>query len=824
MPARLLPLERVPVGAGDAGLAAAEVAVRRKRYGGNDIVAVRRHPWRALAADTVRDPMLWFLVATSGLYAAIGDTAEAVTLAAAVVPLAGMDAYLHRRTAASTEGLRSRLAARARVVRDGSEQTIPAADVVPGDVALVAAGELVPADGVIVAGADVQVDESTLTGESVPVRKRPTPLPSAGAAVPVAEEHWLIAGTRVLAGSSRVVVVYTGADTLYGEIVRAAAESPVARTALQRAIAALVGVLTAVAVGMCLLLAAVRWAQGHGLLDAVVSALTLAVAALPEELPVVFTFFLGVGVYRLARRHALVRRAAAVENVGRLTTICTDKTGTVTEGRLVLAHLVPASALTDAALVTLANHAARPENGDPLDVALASVAGPLAAAPVATFPFTEDRKRETAVVRRDGGALVAVTKGALETVLARAELDAADRADWIRRADDLARGGHKVIACASCPLGPEWDGREPEAGLVFAGLLAFEDPVRPGVAEAIAECRAAGLRVIMVTGDHPLTATAIAREIGLGEARPVVAAGDEIAAALAAGAFDASAPLDVVARATPTQKLRLVEALQRAGEVVAVTGDGVNDVPALTTADVGIAMGERGTQSAREAAPIVLLDDDFGTIVGAIAEGRQLFQNLRRSVRYLLMIHVPLVVTAALIPLSGHALLYLPIHIVWIELVMHPTALLAFQGSASNATLAPAADEGPVRLLRPAEWLGVALVGVTLTMLVAGGFLGALEEGSDVGHARGVALLTLSFASAAVAAAVSGLRTRAASLAVAGTVAGALLLVQLPAVAARFHVTPLHGNDIGGAVLGALVIGALAALCERYAQRAEAVA
>ena len=345
MSARIFPLARIAGLSHDQGLTTPEAAARRARHGANDVVEVARHPWWTLAGDTARDPMLWFLVTTSALYAGIGETMEAATLAAAIVPLAAMDAYLHRRTSASTAGLRSRLAARARVVRDGGEVELAASEVVPGDLVIVAPGEFVPADGVIVACEEVQVDESTLTGESVPVRKRALPWPPTSGDEPrVAFEHWSFAGTRVLAGRARLRVAYTGAETLYGEIVRAVASGSAARTPLQSAITDLVGVLSAVAGVACVVLALVRVAQGHGWIDALVSALTLAVAALPEEFPVVFTFFLGVGVYRLARRHALVRRAAAVENIGRVTTICSDKTGTLTEGRLVLAHHVPSPA------------------------------------------------------------------------------------------------------------------------------------------------------------------------------------------------------------------------------------------------------------------------------------------------------------------------------------------------------------------------------------------------------------------------------------------------------------------------------------------------
>lgn len=810
---RPFPLERIAgLAPPDRGLTAAEARARRERWGPNDVVETRGSAWLGLARDTARDPMIWFLVGTSVLYALVGDRLEAATLLVAIAPLVGMDALLHRRTQASTEGLRSRLAEHAAVIRDGELREVPVTDVVPGDLAVVTAGESCPADGLVVDGRELQVDESALTGESYPVRKHALDAaPMDGAEPSVDAEHWGFAGTRLLTGRATLRVAYTGGETLYGEIARSAVRGPAARTPLQEAIAGLVSVLVAAAAGVCLILALVRLRQGYGWVDAVVSALTLAVAALPEEFPVVFTFFLGVGVYRLARRQALVRRAVSVENIGRVSAICSDKTGTITEGRLDLTHLVPAGGVSNERVLALAAQAARAESGDPLDVAILHAAGNAGAsgAPspvrVATFPFTEDRKRETAIVRPAENALVAVTKGAPETVLAMAVTDTRERDAWTARATALAEEGHKVIACAWRMLdAAAWTGNEPERGYGMAGLLAFEDPVRPGVADAVRSCRSAGIRTIMVTGDHPLTARAVARAIELGGDAPVVLSGDELAALLAHGPSRLPR-MDVVARALPAQKLALVRALQAAGEIVAVTGDGVNDVPALQAADVGIAMGERGTRSAREVASIVLLDDNFRTIVGAIAEGRQLLDNLRRSFQYLLMIHIPLVATAALVPLAGYPLLYLPIHIVWLELIIHPTALLVFQELPQAGGIERAAPAHRARFFAAREWLTIVTVGTIVTGLVAASYLRGLSDGGSLAHARALALAALTGASATLAATLSGLRTRTARLMSGGTVALSILLVQTPALAHRLHMTPLHLDDLAVVAVGSIL-------------------
>jgi Ca2+-transporting ATPase len=809
-----LPTDRLgPDWTRSSGLTAGRALEALRRHGPNDIVEAVQHPWWALARDTARDPMIWFFAGTSALYGIVGQMAEAATLLGAIVPLVLMDVFLHRRTQASTEGLKSRLASRATVVRDGAPIEVAARDVVPGDLVMVVTGETFPADGIVLTGADLQIDESSLTGESYPVRKRPLSAPPDANGEPrVGHEQWVFAGTRLLTGRASLLIAYTGGESIYGQIVRSAKGSEQTRTPLQQAIQGLVVALTAAALVLCGILIIVRLRQGHGWLDATVSAVTLATAALPEEFPVVFAFFLGVGVYRLARSGALVRRAVSVENIGRVSCICSDKTGTITEGTLRLAHLVPIDATDSALLLNVAAAASRRESGDPMDTAIFArveedrIPGAAISERIATFPFTEDRKRETAIHRSERGQM-AYTKGAAEVVLSLVSLAPGDRQRWVDQVSALAESGHKVIACAWQPLNA-WTGAEPAKDFRLAGLLAFEDPVRDGVAAAVAACQAAGIRVIIVTGDHPVTARAIARDIGLGEGAPVVISGEQMQAAID---HDESATLrhvHVIARAAPAQKLALVRALQARGEIVAVTGDGVNDVPALQAADIGIAMGERGTRSAREVSAIVLLDDNFRTIVQAIAEGRQLFRNLQLSFQYILVIHIPLVITAALIPLAGYPLLYLPTHIVWLEMLIHPTALLVFQGLPSPDGFGPVDRSRTVRFFSRAEWLLIVVVGSLVTVLVTAGYVRSFEAG-NVDHGRAMALAVLTLSSAVITAALSRLRTTASRMIVAGTIALSVVLTQVQPLASALHLEPLHADDWAIAGIGSLLVGIL---------------
>jgi Ca2+-transporting ATPase len=834
---RPLPLDRVG-GLFDPGrgLTPGEIEERRRRHGFNDIAEVPARAFLDLVRDTAGDPMIWFLALTGVLYAFLGQVAEAVTLLLAMIPLIGMDAFLHRRTRASLEGLRSRIADRATVLREGRETEVPAREIVPGDLVIVGEGGWFPADGVVLAGQALQCDQSALTGESFPAAKRPLKEPPEDGAEPTVDgEHWVFAGTRLLTGRAAVRVVFTGGETIYGEIVQSAVSGPRALTPLQHALARLLRWLVGGAVIFCLLVGVVRLHQGYGWLDALVSAVTLATAALPEEFPVVFTFFLGVGIYRLARSKALVRRAVTVENIGRVTCICSDKTGTITEGRLQLSRLEPETGLDEGGLLAIATMASRAGHGDPLDAAILAaravrgagapgvgapgVQASTAAAPerIATFPFTEDRKRETAIFRRADGSLLAATKGAPEHVLSATTLPPPEAAAWSARVTALSESGCKVIACATRDA---TGAGEPTGGFRMAGLLAFEDPVRDGVREAIGRCRAAGIRTVMVTGDHPATALSVARAVGLGDGAPDVVSGEDLATRLQAGRR--GAPPDVVARATPGQKLALVRALQEAGEIVAVTGDGVNDVPALQAADIGIAMGERGTRSARESAAIVLMDDNFATIVRAVAEGRQLFANLRLSFEYLLMIHIPLVLSAALIPLAGYPLLYLPIHIVWLEMIIHPTALLVFQDLPPAGPMGAPRRGRAERFFSSAEMARIGAVGLLLALLVILAFVRGLGEAGEL-HGRSLALAVLIGSGTMLMAWRSRLKTRTARLVASLGLLGSAVLIQVPWAATHLHLEPLHPLDWATVTACALLVLATAiagaALTSRAAGR-----
>ncbi|WP_336975261.1 cation-transporting P-type ATPase [Sphingobium aromaticiconvertens] len=808
---RVVPENRIALlmKAPEQGLSEAEAAALGTQYGTNVIAEHPPSSAARLAKETFGDPMIWFLVVTSAIFGLIGQYTDMAVLLGAIAPLVGMDLYLHRRTQASIEGLRSALTTTARVIREGAERQVEAEELVPGDLVRITAGESFPADGIIVSGTSLQAEESSLTGEAYPVLKRPI----RQLAVPE-EEAWVFAGTRLLTGSAEIRLIFTGAETIYGEIVEAAVSGSSERTPLQQSVAALVKRLLAFAAFICLLLAAVRLWQGFGLVDAFLSAAILAVAAVPEEFPVVLTFFLGVGVYRLARAKALVRRGTAVENIGRVSVICTDKTGTITEGKLTYREGVPCPGVPQEWLMSVAALASRQDSSDPLDIAILSAATPISSSwqRLAVFPFTEGRRRETASWRRDTGAVVVAVKGAPETILALCNLSGADLKHWQQVASTSSGRGEKVIACAWQDVAAATSD-EPVAGFKLAGLISVTDPIRPGVREAVNQARAAGIQTVMVTGDHPETALAIAREAGIAEA-PVAILGDDLSSTLHGMSDDALRDLAVVARATPAQKVLLVEALRGTGRVVAVTGDGVNDAPALRAADVGIAMGLRGTRTAREVSAIVLMDDNFGTVVTAIAEGRQLFQNLRRSFAFLLMIHLPLVATAALVPLLGYPLLYLPVHIVWLELLIHPAAILGFQQRADGRGHSKRQENRD--FFTGIEWAVLGATGTGIAGAVLAVFMLAIENGSGPDHARSMAFVSLVNGLAVLLLSLTGIRYRIPNFLAAVAVASSLIFIQFGSVARIAHLHPLpleHWVVAAGAgaipALGALIFTAI---------------
>lgn len=725
------------------GLSAIEARQRLVTFGPNALVPEAPSGGiRHVLVQVLTDPMSVLLVIASAVYLALGDVVDAVVTFAALLPIAAVTVVLELRGERALASLRRLAAPTALVIRDGVEQHVPALDVVPGDVLVVREGDVIAADGRLVSGTELVVDESTLTGESLPVTK-----------TSAAGDADLFAGTTVLAGRATANVLTTGRATRYGAIGQLVASAEQPQTPLQALIRRLVVQLSIVAAVFCVAVVGIELWRGMDFASALIAGVSLAMAAIPEEFPMVFALYLGLGAWRLARDRALVRRLVGVETLGATSVICTDKTGTLTLGTIEVAALWTAPHASEGDLLRAAVLASEPRPYDPLDQAIVRFAAAhgtgvdeLHAGELVRDHTFDTAERYLTHVWRHDGVLSAHAKGALEGIAGRGITGGGEvRADAFAANERFAGQGMRVIAVASSTrVNEHGDRADDESQLALVGLVAFADPVRPGVAEALADCRAAGVRVIVITGDHPVTAKAVAESLGLAHVR--VATGADLDAAEDEGLATLVSTVDIFARTRPEQKHRIVRALRAQGHVVAMTGDGTNDAPALREADIGIAMGRRGTDVARSAATLVLLDDNFATIVAAVRDGRRIFENLRRSFSYLIAFHAPLLVSALVVPLVGAPLLLLPIHLVWLELLVHPTASLVFESdqAADDLMRRPPRGRG-TGLLDRGALAGLLARGLALTAGVLGLYLYALGSGASAEAARGLAVAALIF-------------------------------------------------------------------------------
>ncbi len=681
------------------GLASAEAALRHARMGPNLLPRDAPHRWPSILAEVLREPMLLLLFAAGAVYLLLGDVGEAIALLCSIVAVAGLAFSQSLRSEHALQALRELGSPRARVLRDGRAQTIPGIDVVVGDLLLLEEGDRVAADAVLQTAQDLMLDESLLTGESLPVAR----LPAAASAMQ--EAAMVRASTLVVRGRGSAVVTAIGAATAVGDIHAAMRGIRPKPSPIQREVRQAVMAFAALGIAASVLVVVLHVRASGDWLQALLAGLTLAIANIPEEFPVVLAVFLALGAWRLARQRALVRRAAAIETLGAITVLCTDKTGTLTENRMAVGELVAGDmagepgAVLPAPLRELlewAHRASPPHAVDPMEgairdaVARLATPSPFDAQRVRDYPFAPSLPVSATLWQRaPGGPTVVAGKGAPETMLQLCGVTDGEAQRILEEVARMARGGMRVIGVAK----GEWHG-DPSAPPASAdgfdwqwlGLAGLRDPLREGVPDAVARAASAGVRVVMLTGDHLATAQAIAAAAG-------IAAPGEAMLASGLDALDDEAYAQAIrrhrvfARMQPQQKMRLVDALRAQGEIVAMTGDGVNDAPALMAAHVGIAMGARGTDVAREAASMVLLDDDFVTIVDAIGTGRAIHDNLKRAIAYLLAVHVPITGLALLPLLLGAPLVLLPLHVVFLELIIDPASSLVFEREPADPGL-----------------------------------------------------------------------------------------------------------------------------------------
>lgn len=739
---------------GQTGLTTEEVKRRLAVYGPNQLVPEKRQHW--LVTWAVRlgaDPMVVLLGIAATTYFLLQEYVDAVITLLAIIPVFLVGLVLQARAERTLQQLKRLTTPSAAVWRDGNRRTVPADQIVPGDLVQIQEGAIIPADGELVAGSQVIVDEATLTGESQPVEKDAAEGPAA---------RQVFAGTTVLAGRGIVRVTVTGPRTRYGAISTLVATIKQPPTPFQRLIHRLTRQLGVIAVVICAAVTGLELVRTGDWGAAIVAGVSLAMAALPEEFPVVYTLYLTLGAWRLARHRALVRNLPSVETLGATSVICSDKTGTLTLGRLAVAAVSADSTIvrageqlpeTTRALLEGAVLASEPGPFDPLEQAIlrfalaqgVAVASLHAGTLVRDYPFDRVQNYMSHVWQHDD-TLGIYAKGALEGILNVTRAPEKVREWAVTVNEELASQGIRVIAVAGGRLATTRGNREEdEMALHFLGLIGVSDPLRTGVAEALEECRSAGIRVIMITGDHPLTAHAVAEALNLPhEADPAIVTGADLDAADDEELAKLVRHVNIFARTRPDQKYSLVRALRATGEVVAMTGDGVNDAPALREADIGIAMGERGTEVARAAATLVLLDDNFATIVAAIRDGRRIFENLQRVFSYLIAFHIPILLAAIVIPLTSSPLFLLPVHLVLLEIFLHPVVALVFENEPASPDVMrrpPRRPDAPLiqarHLVRPLA-TGLTLFGGVLVL-----FLVSLARGGTDLDARALALTAL---------------------------------------------------------------------------------
>jgi Ca2+-transporting ATPase len=749
------------------GLSAAEAAQRLRQFGPNELPPPPRRGWWRIARGVLTEPMFLLLLLAAACYLLLGDLAEGLLLGAFAAITVGLVILQERRSERALEALRALGAPSAMVIRDGQPRRVPSRELVPDDLLLLDEGERVAADGVLLACRGLRVDESLLTGESVPVDKREGRAGDVGPAEAEPggdQQPFVYSGTLVTQGEGLARVTDTGGRTRAGAIGRSLADIDTEPTRLQRNTGRLVRIFGVFAAATSLALLLFHGLVRQQWIDGLLSAIALAMALLPEEFPLALSVFFAIGGWRLAKVKVLARRSAVIEMLGAATVLCVDKTGTLTENRMRIRVLdTGAERLTLHGseqdlpesfhrLLEYAVLATRRLTFDPMDRAVGQLAND-------TLRLTEHLHEHWPLSRQYGltPELLAMSlawqadqdvhevasKGAPEAIADLCHLSPEATATQMQRVSELARDGLRVLAVAAGRhAGAALPGHQHDFDFEWLGLIAFEDPLRDSVPAALAQARAAGIEVKMLTGDYPATARAIAAQAGIGDF--AVCTGAELAGMDAATLRHAVATSSVFARIQPEQKLRLVEALKARGEVVAMTGDGVNDAPALKAAHIGIAMGQRGSDVAREAAAMILLDEDFGRILDAVKVGRRVFDNLRKVMLYIVAIHIPIAGMALLPLLLGLPPMLLPAHVVLIEMIIDPMCSIAFE----NEPAEPDAMRHPPRpvqeaLIGPAQMLLGIAQGAVLLLACLAIYGQALAGGSDDTEARTLAFLTL---------------------------------------------------------------------------------
>ena len=742
------------------GLTTAEAEKRLLQYGKNELASHKKQSLFSKALHVIAEPMFLLLLIAAVIYFILGEPRDGIIMLVFVIGIISIDIIQEWKTDKTLNALKDLSAPHIKVLRDGEERLISSAELVPGDVMIVEEGVKIPADGQIVRASDLCVDESTLTGEAEGVWK--TINPEEGR-----EGYWrkdyCYAGTLVTQGSAYVCVEKTGTETEYGKIGRDVASAPEAKTPLQRQTGSLVKLCAGIAAVLFALVGAATYINipdhvfGERIIESILSGITISMAMIPEEFPVILTVFLSMGAWRLAKKQSLVRRLPAVETLGAVSVLCVDKTGTITMNRMTVRDTWTADG-GDMHFFEVMGLACETNAYDPMEKAMIEFCeckgitqthlfhGEL----LTEYPFTNELKMMGHVWEHDGELFIAA-KGSPERMMPLCALTEKQRTEAQAKADEMGRQGLRVILVAEMHMKDrsQIPGRITDAKLTLCGLVGLADPPRESVKEDIARCIRAGVRVVMITGDNGITASSIAGQIGMENSDKIIT-GDELNAMSDEELRERVKEVSIFSRVIPEHKMRIVRAFKENGHIVAMTGDGVNDAPALKFADIGIAMGKRGSEVSREAADIILMDDNFTTIVETIRDGRRIFDNIRKAVGYVLTIHIPIALSTLLGPMMGinpDSLFLLPLHVVLLELVIDPTCSIVLERQPAERDIMRRKPRDPdEKLVTPGALAKSLMQGLILFAASFGAYWFTLQQAPDsasVARAMGLAVIML---------------------------------------------------------------------------------
>ena len=738
------------------GLNPSAVIESRKQFGFNELEYKQRKRYIQLLLDVLKEPMFLLLLTCGIIYFIIGEFSEAVILLFWVIMVVFITFYQYAKAEKSLAELKKLAISNAHVIRDGVQISIPSREIVPKDILIIHQGDRIPADGEIIEASNLLVDESILTGESQPVEKKEMNQ--------YPEKSTVYGGTLVVSGRAFIKVSHTGKNSEFGKIGKSLKEIEIVPDKLQREMRGIVNRLFVLGALFSVFVIISYYLTRGDFIQSLLNGIATAMAMLPEEFPVVLTVFLSIGAWRLSKINLLTRKPSAIENLGSITALCSDKTGTITENKMIVSSIYIQNELISfdefqskkaqiTPLIEASFFASHAQTIDPMERAIEAcyktiqlnLNKPLQL--VKEYLITHEMTAMTRVLKTEDQHLIVYSKGAPETILSLCKMEEVDQKRILEIVNDEARKGQRILAVAKTAwLSAELPNKQADFLLDFLGLIGFEDPIRQDVPKAIEECKEAGIRVIMITGDYPSTAESIAKKAGIIEVDSILTGSDlekmddqELGLKIKS--------IHVFARIVPNQKLRIIKALQSNGEIVAMTGDGVNDAPALKAADVGIAMGEKGTDVARESAALILLDDRFSTIVAAIRSGRKIMDNLEKAMTYILAVHVP-IVGLTLLPsfFLELPIILLPMHIVVLELMIDPICSLAFESEKEEKNLMKRPPKNPrLTFFGRDKVLKSILIGLLLFLFTTLVYFGSLHFGFAANEIRTLTFSMLIF-------------------------------------------------------------------------------